>query len=306
MESGQRIEGDLFIDCTGLRGLLIEQTLKTGYDDWNHWLANDSALACHSDSVGRLNPYTEAIAHGDGWRWRIPLQNRVGNGLVYSSQTLPDDQAMDRFLNLLEAPPYKDPTLIRFRTGQRRKVWNKNCIAFGLASGFIEPLESTNIHLMQTGVTRLIQNFPFGGISPSMADRFNAVARTEVENIRDFVIMHYSLTQRDDTQYWRDRRDMTVPDSLQERLDLFRESGHAYQAPEEVFRVDSWLQVMLGQRFEPQGWHPFGRMMSKAQITQALGGLQTNIARAVDALPAHKAFLETYSAGGLNPREVTQ
>ncbi len=299
MESGQVIEGDLFIDCTGLRGLLIEQTLKTGYEDWNQWLANDSALACHTASVGRLHPYTEAIAHGDGWRWRIPLQNRVGNGLVYSSQTLPDDQAMDRFLGLLEAEPFREPHLIRFRTGQRRKVWNKNCIAFGLASGFIEPLESTNIHLMQTGVTRLVQMFPFGGITDAVVDRFNAVTRIEVENIRDFVIMHYKLTERDDTDYWVGRRDMSVPDTLAQRLELFRESGHAYQAPEEVFRTDSWLQVMLGQRFEPKGWHPFGKLMTREQMTMALGGIRSNITRAVDGLPEHKAFLEGYSAGGL-------
>lgn len=296
LESGEVIEGDLFIDCTGLRGLLIEQTLKTGYDDWTHWLANDSALACHSDVVGRLNPYTEAIAHGDGWRWRIALQNRMGNGFVYSSKTLADDKAMDRFLAQIEAPPYKDPYLIRFRSGQRRKVWNKNCIAFGLASGFIEPLESTNIHLMQSGVSRLVNLFPFGGISDAVISHFNRATREEVENIRDFVIMHYKLTERDDSEFWRSRRDMQVPDSLAERLALWREDGHAYQLPNEVFRVDSWVQVMLGQRFEPKRWHHFARMMTREQKVSALAGLKARVDHTVAALPPTRTFLDAYCA----------
>lgn len=296
LESGEVIDGDLFIDCTGFKGLLIEETLKTGFEDWSHWLPTDRALAVQTAPSGRLDPYTRAIAHGEGWRWRIPLQNRVGNGLVYASGHLTDEAARERLLSLVDGEPLTEPRLIRYRTGRRNKIWNKNCLTVGLSSGFIEPLESTSIHLFQIAVTRLIQMFPFGGITEAVSDHYNEIARREIEKVRDFVILHYKLTQRDDTAFWRERREMSVPDSLTERLEMFREHGHAWQAADDLFRVDSWVQVLLGQRLEPQSHHAIGQLMSEAQLRQALDGLKTNIARTVEAMPTHEAFLKSYLA----------
>lgn len=296
MESGQVIEGDLFIDCTGFRGILIEQTLKTGYEDWSHWLANDSAWACQTPIVGQIMPYTSAIAHDAGWRWKIPLQSRVGNGLVYSSKHLSDDAARQRFLDQIDAPPLTEPNLIKFRTGRRLKIWNKNVIAFGLASGFIEPLESTNIHLMQSCATRLVQLFPFTGIHESMVNHFNDLTQNEVALIRDFVIMHYKLTERDDTQFWRDRRDMEVPETLAHRLAMYRDAGHAFQAPDEVFRVDSWMQVTTGQRLYPKGYHYVGKMIPRGDLEQALKNMKADIDRKVAQMPKHEDFIRQYSA----------
>jgi tryptophan halogenase len=296
LQSGERVEGDLFIDCTGFRGLLIDQRLKAGWEDWGEWLATDRGLAVQTRAVGPAWPYTRAMAHDAGWQWRIPLQHRVGNGLVYSSAHLSDDEASARLLASIEGERLTEPRLIRFKPGRRRDVWVRNCIAFGLSSGFVEPLESTSIHLFMIGVTRLIQLFPFGGISPAVAKRYNDLAAGELERIRDFIILHYKATERDDSAFWRRCRDMAVPDSLAERIALFREGGVAFQASEDLFRVDSWVQVMLGQRIEPRRWHAMAAMMSAAQLGQALGDLRTNISGAVARLPRHEDFLESYCA----------
>jgi tryptophan halogenase len=234
------------------------------------------------------------MAHDSGWQWRIPLQHRVGNGLVYSSEHLSDDAARERLLGAVEGEPITEPRLIRFKSGRRRSAWVGNCVAFGLSSGFVEPLESTSIHLFMIGVTRLIQLFPFGGISPAVVKRYNDLAAGEAERIRDFIILHYKATERDDSAFWRRCRGMAVPDSLAERIALFREGGVAYQASEDLFRVDSWVQVMLGQRIEPQSWHRMGAMMSPAQLRQALGDLKSNIAGAVARMPRHQDFLQGY------------
>jgi len=304
LESGQRIEGDLFIDCTGFRALLTEGALKTGYEDWSHWLPTDRALAVQTESHGPLMPYTRAIAHGEGWRWRIPLQNRVGNGLVYSSQYLSDEDARQRFAGMLDAEPLFEPRLIRYQTGTRRLTWNKNVVALGLSSGFIEPLESTSIHLFQIGVTRLAQLFPFNGINQTLIDRYNALARHELERIRDFVILHYKATERDDTAFWRDRQAMPVPDTLTERMELFRETAEAYQDAGDLFRADSWVQVMMGQRIEPKTWHRLARMISDTELRQALTSIKDRIDRAVAALPPQEQFIRTYLAAPGRPQPV--
>ncbi len=303
LESGQRIEGDLFIDCTGFRGLLIEHTLKTGYEDWDHWLANDRAWACQTGLHGPLVPYTSAIAHGAGWRWEIPLQHRIGNGFVYSSNHLSDDEARDQFMRELKVPPINEPFHLKFRTGRRKKIWNKNVIAFGLASGFIEPLESTNIHLMQICATRLVQMFPFSGIHDSQVANFNRATSREVEKIRNFVIMHYKATERDDTQYWRDRRDMAVPDELAHRMQLFRDTGEAFKEEDEIFRLDSWIQVLPGQRVEPQGYHHLARMMPDEQLRGTLDNIRAEIAANLARLPDYETFIRQY--GGA-PASVMQ
>jgi tryptophan halogenase len=294
MENGDRVEGDLFIDCTGFRGLLIEQTLKAGYEDWSHWLPTNSALAVQTTSTGPAVPYTRAIAHEAGWRWKIPLQHRVGNGLVYCSDYMSDDKARETLLGALEGERLIEPRLIRYVTGRRRKTWHKNCVALGLASGFVEPLESTSIHLIMIGVTRLMQLFPFNGVNEAVVDRYNQQAVDELEKIRDFIILHYKLTERTDSPFWDHCRTMAVPDSLAQRIELFRQSAQAFQAPGELFQVDSWLQVMLGQRLQPAGYHHMGRLMPPEQLRGALADLSSNIARAVGGLPGHQAFLDRY------------
>ena len=296
LDDGRRVEGDLFIDCTGFGGLLIEKTLQAGYEDWRRWLPTDSAVAVQTQATGPAAPYTRAIAHAAGWRWRIPLQHRVGNGLVYASEHLPHDDAQAELLAAVEGEPVNAPRLIRFVTGRRRKVWVNNCVALGLSSGFVEPLESTSIHLIMIGVTRLIQNFPFNGMNPALVRRYNDLAQTELERVRDFIVLHYHLNRRNDSAFWAERREMEIPDSLAQRIALFEEDGQAYQGEGDLFRADSWLQVMLGQGLTPRGHHRMGAMMDDAQLRQALADLKRNIDAAVDRLPSHQAFLDQYCA----------
>ena len=295
LEDGQRIEGDLFLDCTGFRALLSEQTLKTGFDDWGQWLFNDAAFAVQTESQGPLVPYTRAIAHEAGWRWRIPLQHRMGNGYVFSTDFLSPDEAKAKFLDALESKPLFDPRLLRFKAGIRKKTWNRNVVAIGLASGFVEPLESTSIHAIMIAVTRLIQNFPFDGITAPAVERFNDQSRREMEHIRDFIILHYKVTERDDSPYWRRCRDMDIPASLAERIALFREAGLAYQASDELFRLDSWVMVMLGQGIVPKSYHHAARMMEPGQLQKALSDLKARIAHEVGQLPDHGAFVAAYA-----------
>jgi tryptophan 7-halogenase len=292
--SGQRVEGDLFIDCTGFRGLLIEQTLKAGYEDWRHWLPTDSALAVQTGSTDRILPYVRAMARSSGWQWRIPLQSRVGNGLVYCSAHQTEDQARAELLANLKGSPLAEPRLIRYITGRRRKIWDKNVVAMGLSSGFLEPLESTSIHLIQVGVTRLIKMFPFGGDFETLAGRYNAQSNSDLERIRDFIVLHYKLTERDDTPFWRACRDMVIPETLAERIALFRESAYAYQAPDDLFSVTSWVLVMVGQRLMPRQFHHMGAMLGEKRLRAALESLQAGIARGVAGMPLHKDFLRRY------------
>jgi tryptophan 7-halogenase len=298
LESGARLEGDLFIDCTGFRGLLIEQALQTGYDDWRHWLPTDSALAVQTGGADSILPYTRSMARSAGWQWRIPLQSRVGNGLVYCSTHQSEDEARAELFANLDGSPLAEPRLIRYVTGRRRKVWNKNVVAIGLASGFLEPLESTSIHLIQIGAMRLMQLFPFGGNFEALAARYNAESHNEFERIRDFLVLHYKLTERDDTTFWRTCRDMDIPDSLAERIELFCDGGYAYQAPGDLFSVASWLFVMVGQGLTPRNFHHMGALLGEQRLRRALDSLKANIARAVGKMPAHKVFLQRYCSTG--------
>ena len=294
LENGEVISGDLFIDCTGFRGLLIEETLHTGYEDWSHWIRTDRALAVQTQSVGAPLPFTQVTAHSAGWRWRIPLQSRVGNGLVYSSAHLSDDEAHARLLAGLDAPTVNTPRVIKYQTGTRKQIWNKNCVAMGLASGFIEPLESTSIHLFQKSILNLIQNFPFFGINEALVKRYNDMSRREIAYARDFVTLHYKLTERSDTTFWSENAVMDVPDSLKERIALFRESGVAYHEMDELFQTDSWVQVMLGQRLEPQGWHRLGAFMNEDELKQVFEGLKTTVDHTVANMMPQDAFLKQY------------
>jgi tryptophan halogenase len=294
LESGERVAGDMFVDCTGFRGLLIEQTLKAGFEDYSHWLRTDRAFAVQTLLGEHMPPYTRAIARQAGWQWRIPLQHRVGNGLVYCSDYLSEDEARATLLANLDGDPLFEPRLLKFKAGRRMKAWHKNVVSIGLSSGFIEPLESTSIHLIQIGVTRLMQLFPFSGITPALVNRYNDQSRLEYERIRDFIILHYKLTERDDTAFWRDCANLDIPGTLAERIELFRESALAYQATDEMFRVESWMQVMLGQRLRPRGYHHMGRMLGPERLRRALETLAGSISGAVEKMPTHREFLTSY------------
>ncbi|MEN2748418.1 tryptophan halogenase family protein [Sphingomonas sp. T9W2] len=293
LEDGRRVAGDLFLDCTGFRALLIEQALGVRFEDWSHWLPTDRALAVQTAATGPALPYTRAIAHDAGWRWQIPLQHRVGNGLVYSSRHLSDDAACDRLLASVEGETLIEPRLIRFRTGRRRATWERNCVALSLSSGFVEPLESTSIHLVMIALTRLVQLLPFGHPGKAARARFNDQSRREIEAVRDFVLLHYHLNQRPEP-FWQERRDTPPPETLAERVALFAEGAHAYQSADDLFRVGSWLQVMLGQRLEPAAHHPLARMMPTGQLAAVLADLRRGIAARVATLPPHQQFLDNY------------
>ena len=297
LEDGQRLEGDLFIDCTGFRGLLIEQTLHTGYEDWNQWLPSDRAVAVQTESVGPPVPYTRAIAHEAGWRWHIPLQHRVGCGLVFSSRHMSDDEARAKLLRDVGAPPIREPWLVPFRTGRRLKAWNKNVVSLGLASGFIEPLESTSIHLAISAVVRLIQLFPFDGIAPSLVDLYNDVSREEMEHVRDFIILHYHATQRDEPM-WKECREMELPESLAVRLRAWRERAHAWQDANELFRIDSWTHVLFGQGIAPGQPHPLTRAVTDQDLGKLLAALREPIGRTVAQMPSQQAFIDRYCKAG--------
>jgi tryptophan halogenase len=297
LESGEVVGGDLFIDCSGFRALLMEQTLKTGYEDWTHWLPCDSAIAIQTESVRAPVPYTRSIARDSGWQWRIPLQSRVGNGLVYSSQYQSDDNALQTLLGNIEGPIRTEPNPIKFTTGQRALHWNKNCVAIGLSGGFIEPLESTSIHLIQRAVIRLMQMFPYDGIRDPDVAEFNRQMKQETEHIRDFIILHYHVTNRRDTDFWRYVSGMSLPDSLEHRIDLFKQTGRVFQMPDELFSENSWVQVMLGQGITPEQYHPIVNMMSDRELEGFLSEIKRNVKARVGQLPSHSDFLNHYCRG---------
>jgi len=294
LDSGDEIAGDLFIDCTGFRGLLIEQTLHAGYEDWSHWLPCDSAVAVQTESVGEAIPYTRSIARGSGWQWRIPLQHRVGNGMVYCSRYLADEQAKQELLASIEGKTLTEPRVIKFRPGQRRRHWSKNCVAMGLSSGFIEPLESTSIHLIQRAIIRLLQMFPHAGIKQPDVDEFNQQTADELQHIKDFIVLHYHVTRRRDTPFWRYCAGMDIPASLAHRIDLFRETGRVFRAPNELFAENSWIQVMLGQGIVPEQYHPIVNVMSDEELGRFLQGIKSGVDQAVARLPRHQVYVEQY------------
>ena len=294
LDSGTEIEGDLFIDCTGFRGLLIGQAMGVEYEDWSHWLFCDSAVAVQTPSAGPAVPLTRSIARESGWQWRIPLQSRVGNGIVFSSRYMDDEQAIGTLLANIEGEPLTKPRVIKFKPGQRRKVWNGNCVAIGLASGFLEPIESTSIHLIQRGIIRLMQMFPSNGICQSDIDEYNKQANSEIEHIRDFIILHYHVTNRQDSQFWRDCRSMAIPPSLQHRIDLFRETGRVFRIPNELFAENSWIQVMLGQGIMPRQHHQSADLMGDEELSHFLGNISSSIDKTVMQLPQHQDYVEKY------------
>jgi tryptophan halogenase len=291
LESGETIEADLWLDCSGLRGLLIEQTLKAGFEDWTRWLPCDRAIAVPCAKVGPPTPYTRSTARGAGWQWRIPLQHRTGNGLVYSSAHLGDDEAARLLLGNLDGEALAEPRVIRFTTGRRRLAWDKNVIAIGLSGGFLEPLESTSIFLIQTGVARLLQLFPDRRMSPVVAARYNAEVAFEYERLRDFLILHYKATDRDDTEFWRACAAMSVPETLSQRMALFLDSGRYYREGEELFSTLSWTQVMIGQNRIPAHYHPAVDAVPDDELRKFVAAVHGVIGNCVDAMPQHEQFI---------------
>lgn len=294
LESGDRIEGDLFLDCTGFRALLMGQTLGVGFDNWEHWLPCDRAIAVQTRSVGPAKPYTVAKAHEAGWQWRIPLQHRTGNGFVYSSRHLDDDEAEKRLLGSVQGEVLTRPNRLKFVTGARNLQWSKNCIAVGLSSGFIEPLESTAIHLIQRAVLRLIRMLPMSAISQRDIDEFNDQQLTDMMQIRDFIILHYKVTERRDSEFWRYVSSMPIPHELEQKIGLFRETGRVFRKNEELFQENSWVQVMLGQGIMPRAHHPIAKKLSDAELSGLLSGIRESVARTVRTLPSHQDYVGTY------------
>ncbi len=299
LQGGETIAGDLFIDCSGFRGLLIEGALKTRYDNWQRWLPCDRALAVPSERVEPMRPYTQASARPAGWQWRIPLQHRSGNGHVYCSQFMSDDEAAALLLANVEGHALAEPRALRFTTGMRRQCWNRNCVALGLASGFMEPLESTSIHLVQSGISRLLALFPDCRFEAALSDEYNRQTRFEYEHIRDFLVLHYRATERDDSAFWRHCAQIEMPDGLARMLALFRSSGQIFRDGEELFTEVGWMQVMLGQGIEPARHHPLADALGDAELDGFLANIRTLIGRAVATMPGHSRFVAEHcrSAG---------
>lgn len=294
LDGDRRVEGDLFLDCTGFRALLIEGALHAGFDDWTHWLPCDAAIAVQTENVRAPVPYTRAMAHDAGWQWRIPLQHRTGNGIVYCSRYLSKDDAQARLLGNVEGRVLTDPNVLRFVTGARRRQWHRNCVAIGLSGGFMEPLESTSIHLIQRAILRLIRMMPLRGVSPADVAEFNDQQHQDMLQIRDFLILHYKATSRDDSPFWRYVREMPVPDSLQQKIDLFRETARVFRRNEELFAENSWVQVMMGQGIAPQSHHPIAEKLSDDELTRLLRLLRDQVERTVSGLPDHAAYVAQY------------
>ncbi len=291
LENGERVEGELFIDCSGMRALLIEGVLHTGFEDWTHWLPCDRALAVPCESVQPLLPYTRSTAHQAGWQWRIPLQNRIGNGHVYSSKFISDDEAQAVLLANLDGAPLADPRLIKFTTGMRKQGWNRNVVAIGLSSGFLEPLESTSIHLIHSAIARLIEYFPDQEFDPVVINEYNRQSRFEYERIRDFIILHYKLNQRSDAPFWKLCAGMDVPESLEYKMNLFSSSGRLVRLDNELFAEVAWLQVMEGQNLRPRAYHPFADLQSEKDLADYFGNVSSVIKKCVDAMPDHAAYI---------------
>ncbi len=295
LESGECIAGDLFIDCTGFRGLLIEGALKAGYLDWTHWLPCDRAVAVPCGRAGPLSSHTLTTAREVGWQWRIPLQHRVGNGYVYSSAFLADDKAQELLLANLESRAQRDPLRLRFTTGRRRSCWIKNCVAIGLAAGFLEPLESTGIHLIQRGIAVLLSCFPDRNFRQPDIDRYNRQIAFEYERIRDFLIVHYNKTEREG-EFWRHCRNIELPESLKERLELFRSYGRIVVDKDELFTVQSWLYLFIGQEVQPSGYDPLADRLSAQAAQRALDEIRGVTAACAATMPSHQDFIAQHCA----------
>lgn len=291
LADGTRVDGKLFIDCSGFRGLLIEQALATGYEDWTHWLPCDRAVAVPTTYAGQPDPFTRSTARGSGWQWRIPLQHRMGNGLVYSSAHVGDEAAERLLLDNLEGEPLAEPRQLSFTTGRRKLAWNGNVVSLGLSSGFVEPLESTSIHLIQSGIAKLLALFPdrrFDGIE---RDEYNRQMRDVFEDVRDFIVLHYKATERDDSELWKYCAAMEIPDSLASKLELWRAKGRLFREGKELFGTASWVAVLLGQGIVPQEHEPAADALDAEYIADALDKMRLSYRRMAEQMPTHADFI---------------
>ena len=297
LEDGSRLDGELFIDCSGFRGLLIEEALQTGYVDWRHWLPCDRAFAVPSDYPGEPDPYTRATAHEAGWQWRIPLRHRMGNGHVFSSDHLSEDRAAATLLDNLEGEPHAEPRLLRFVPGKRRKMWRRNCVAIGLSGGFLEPLESTSIFLIQAAIMKLIELLPDSTMPAPMVDEYNRSMDQMFDEVRNFIILHYKLTARDDSEFWRYCRNMSIPDDLDYRMRLFGARGIATHRKGELFIETNWIAVYLGQKLIPERYDPRADCLGRDEVSRSLAGMREYLVSAAEAMPTHATTVATHSAG---------
>ena len=297
LEDGRAVEAELFVDCSGFRGLLIEGALETGYEDWREWLPCDRAVAVQcEDGGGPASPYTRATAREAGWQWRIPLQHRIGNGHVYCSSFTSDEAAHDRLMGTLEGAPTTQPRQLFFTTGKRRRLWNKNVVAIGLSGGFLEPLESTSIHLIQEGLTHLIELFPDAAFDPLDAEEYNARMDLNFERIRDFLLLHYVATRRDDTEMWRHFTSMTLPDSLEARIEAWRQRGCVAAYEFGTFLPASWIAVMMGQGLVPEGYDPGADSVDEARLRAFADGIRRDTEAALERTPLHGEYLDRFVA----------
>ncbi|HYC98674.1 tryptophan halogenase family protein [Brevundimonas sp.] len=296
LRDGREIAGDLFIDCSGFRGLLIEQTLRAGFRDWGHWLPCNRAIAVPTKNVGPATPYTRSTAREAGWQWRIPLQHRTGNGYVYSNNHITDEEAQTTLLENLGGDALAEPRRLAFNAGHRERLWDRNVVALGLAGGFLEPLESTSIHLVQTGITRLLTLFPDKGFTQVDIDEFNRRSTLEYEQVRDFIVLHYKATARADTAFWREVQAMEIPDSLGHRVELFRSKGRIFCSSDELFTLDSWLAVLLGQDVTPSGHDPLVDAIPELDLKRNMQILRDKIRDAAASLPRHEDYIAAHCA----------
>ncbi len=296
MENGTVVDGDFFIDCSGFRALLLGQTLGVDYRDWSHWLPCDRAQAVACERSGPLLPYTRATAQKAGWQWRIPVQHRTGNGHIYSSQFVSDDEAADTLLNNLDGNAMGSPRLIKFKTGHRNEFWTKNCVALGLSAGFLEPLESTSLYLIQMGISRLIALFPSAQDYHHARAEYNRQMQQQFEQVRDFIILHYAVTERNDSEFWNYCRTMKLPDSLTRKIDLFESAGRVFRYDEELFSKDSWIAVMIGQNIYPKHVDPIVSTVTPKNLARSLSSMAASMRNAVANMPSHEDYLTQHMA----------
>jgi tryptophan halogenase len=296
LEGGRKIAGDLFIDCSGFAGLLIGGALKGGFTDWSHWLPCDRAIAVPTGGSPSLPPFTQATARSAGWQWRIPLQHRYGNGLVYSSAHLDHADALDLLLANLDGAPLAEPRTLGFTTGMRDRPWSKNCVAIGLSAGFLEPLESTSIHLIQTGISRLLACFPDRRWMDVDRRAFNEASRREFELVRDLLILHYVKNARPEP-FWQAAREMAVPSSLEQRLAMFQRRGRVHVKADELFSEASWLSILLGQGARSEGWDTVADGADLLSLQAIFARMRDAISDVVDDMPTHQSYLASILSG---------
>jgi tryptophan 7-halogenase len=306
LADGTIVTGELFIDCSGFRGLLIGEALGVGYEDWSHWLPMDRAIAVPTANVRPPAPFTRSTARSAGWQWRIPLQHRTGNGHVYSSQYMADDEAEELLMSNLEGEALAAPRRLRFVTGRRNMSWSHNVVSLGLSGGFLEPLESTSIHLIQNGIARLFALFPDRNFNPLERDEYNRGMRETYEDIRDFIILHYKATQRDDTAFWRYVRDMDIPEPLMRKMELFKTRGRVFRENAELFTMPSWVAVMTGQNIWPEKWDTLADALDENRVSEAMAQMRQNYADTANALPTHEEFLRMSGAWAPNDVRIMQ